>query len=112
MSASAYGFGDPCLPTRGTTAPSGSAWVHEIKHDGYRLMLRRTAQGVRIKTRRGFDWTNRFPLIAEAAERLRASSFVLDGNGVILRRDGVNELRPAALAAPRRRGPASRLRSA
>jgi hypothetical protein len=45
MSVSAYGFGDPCLPTRVATAPSGSAWLHEIKFDGYRLMVRRTAVG-------------------------------------------------------------------
>jgi len=43
------------------TAPSGPMWLQEIKHDGYRLMVRRTQQGVRIKTRRGFDWTDRFP---------------------------------------------------
>jgi len=60
-SASAYGFGDPCLPTRVPVAPSGAAWLHEIKHDGYRLLVRRTSQGVHIKTRHGFDWTDRFP---------------------------------------------------
>jgi ATP-dependent DNA ligase len=89
MSVSAYRFGDQCLPTRAKAAPNGSVWLHEIKHDGYRLMVRRTAQGVRIKTRRGYDWTDRFPLITEAAARLCATSFVLDGEGVILRRDGV-----------------------
>jgi len=36
-----------------TTAPGGTMWLHEIEHDGYRLMVRRTPQGVRIKTRRG-----------------------------------------------------------
>jgi ATP-dependent DNA ligase len=63
--------------------------LYEIKHDGYRLMVRRTTDGVCIKTRRGFDWTDRFPVIVEAAARLRANSFVLDGEGVILRPDGV-----------------------
>ena len=91
MSAYRHGFGDPCLPTRVPVAPSGAAWLHEIKHDGYRLMVRRTPQDVRIKTRRGFDWTDRFPLIIEAASRLRATSFVLDGEGVILREDGVSD---------------------
>jgi ATP-dependent DNA ligase len=66
-------------------------WMHEIKHDGYRLMVRRSASGVRIRTRRGYDWTDRFPLIAAAASRLRATSFVLDGEGVILRPDGVSD---------------------
>jgi ATP-dependent DNA ligase len=64
-------------------------WVHEIKHDGYRLMVRRTDSGVRIRTRRGHDWTERFGWIIEAAAKLRASSFVIDGEGVILRPDGV-----------------------
>jgi ATP-dependent DNA ligase len=66
-------------------------WVHEIKHDGYRLMVRRTASGVRIRTRRSYDWTDRFPLIVDAASRLRATSFVLDGEGVILRPDGASD---------------------
>ena len=66
-------------------------WVHEIKHDGYRLMVRRTSSGVRIRTRRGYNWTDRFPLIVEAAGRLRATSFVLDGEGVILQPDGVSD---------------------
>jgi hypothetical protein len=68
MSAHLYGFGDPCLPTRVATAPAGAQWVHEIKHDGYRLMVRRAPDGIRIKTRRGYDWSDRYPLIV-AAER-------------------------------------------
>ncbi len=91
MSAYAFGFGDPCLPTRVEVAPAGSMWVHEIKHDGYRLMVRRTPQGVRIKTRNGYDWTDRFPVIIEAATKLRATSFVIDGQGVILPDDGVSD---------------------
>ncbi len=86
-----FGIMDPCLPTSVPFAPAGSMWVHEIKHDGYRLMVRRTAAGVRIRTRNGHDWTNRFPLIVEAAEWLRATSFVIDGEGVILRADGVSD---------------------
>jgi bifunctional non-homologous end joining protein LigD len=82
---------EPCLPTRSKVAPSGPAWLHEIKHDGYRLMVQRTPAGVRIRTRNGFDWSDRFPLIAEAARRLRATSFVLDGEGVILQADGMSD---------------------
>jgi bifunctional non-homologous end joining protein LigD len=41
-------------------------WWHEIKHDGYRLMVRRTTSGVRIRTRRGYDWTARYPLIVRS----------------------------------------------
>jgi len=82
---------DPCLPMRVTVAPAGPQLIHEIKHDGYRLMVRRTADGVQIRTRRGYDWTDRYPLIVEAASRLHATSFVIDGEGVILRPDGVSD---------------------
>jgi bifunctional non-homologous end joining protein LigD len=46
---------------------------------------------IRTRTRRGYDWTDRFPLIVEAASRLRATTFLLDGEGVILRSDGVSD---------------------
>jgi ATP-dependent DNA ligase len=72
------GFGDPCLPTHAPVAPSGPMWVHEIKHDGYRLMIRRTPDGVRIRTRRGYDWTDRFPVIVEATSA--AAMRIVDGN--------------------------------
>jgi ATP-dependent DNA ligase len=47
------GFIEPCLPTKASTPPSGGLWVHEIKHDGFRMMVRRDAAGVRLLTRRG-----------------------------------------------------------
>jgi len=59
----------PCLPTASKHAPTGSEWVHEIKHDGYRLIVRRDGDRVRLYTRRGFNWSDRFPLIAEAVRR-------------------------------------------
>ena len=54
-------------------------------------MVRRTPQGIRIKTRNDYDWTERYPQITEAASRLSATSFVIDGEGVILRQDGVSD---------------------
>src|ERR1051325_10085411 len=91
MSVFAFGSGGPCLPSPAKVPPSGPQWVHEIKHDGYRLLVRRTWAGVRIRTRRGYDWTDRFPLIVEAASQLQVTSFVLDGEGVVLRPDGVSD---------------------
>jgi hypothetical protein len=49
--------------------------VHEIKHDGYRLIVRRDGAAVHLFTRRGHDWTDRYPAIASAAAKLRARSF-------------------------------------
>ena len=52
----------PCLPSPADRPPSGSNWIYEIKHDGYRLMARRDSVGVRLITRRGNDWSDRCPL--------------------------------------------------
>jgi bifunctional non-homologous end joining protein LigD len=79
---------EPCIPTPGTKVPAGADWIHEIKHDGYRLVIQREGKRVRLFTRNGNDWSNRFPLITEAALRNRISSFVIDGEAVLLGVDG------------------------
>ena len=63
--------------------------MHEIKHDGYRLQVRRAGDAVRLLTRRGYNWTDRYPAIAQAALRLRAVSFAFDGEAVVCGADGV-----------------------
>ena len=83
------GFIEPCLPTPAARAPTGPDWVHEIKHDGYRLMVRRSGDRVRIYTRRGADWTHRFPRIVEGTRKLRVSSVLLDGEGVVCDDNGL-----------------------
>jgi bifunctional non-homologous end joining protein LigD len=79
---------EPCIPTRGSKVPSGPDWIHEIKHDGYRLIVQRGGKRIRLFTRNGYDWSHRFPLIVEAALRNRQSSFVIDGEAVLLGVDG------------------------
>ena len=69
------GFVEPCLPSKVARPPSGPLWVHEIKHDGYRLMVRRDGSRVRCFTRNGHDWADRFPAIVDAALRIKATSF-------------------------------------
>jgi bifunctional non-homologous end joining protein LigD len=83
------GFIDPCIPTLAAKPPSGPGWVHEIKHDGYRLIARRDGKAVRLFIRGGYDWTDRYPAIASAAAKLRARSFTLDGEAVVCGADGV-----------------------
>jgi ATP-dependent DNA ligase len=73
------GYIPPCIPTRAYKVPTGPDWVHEIKHDGYRLQVRRDGDAVRLFTRRGYDWSGRYPAIAVTAMQLRARSFTLDG---------------------------------
>jgi len=85
------GFLEPCRPSRTTKPPSGPGWVHEIKHDGYRLMVRRDGARVRCFTRNGYDWADRFPGIVAAAIRLKARSFLIDGEVVVLGPDGLSD---------------------
>ena len=85
----APGFIEPCLPTVAPAPPSGELWLHEIKHDGYRLMVKRHGDAIRIYTRRGADWTHRFPAIVATARKLKAFSFHIDGEGVVCRDDGL-----------------------
>jgi ATP-dependent DNA ligase len=56
----------PCLPTQTDKLPSGGLWLHEIKHDGFRIIARKNGAQVRLYSRPGNDFTRRFPLIVEA----------------------------------------------
>jgi bifunctional non-homologous end joining protein LigD len=78
------GFIEPCIPTAARVPPSGPGWVHEIKHDGYRLIGRMDGGRVRLFSRRGYEWSDRFPRISEALASLRARSATIDGEAVVL----------------------------
>jgi bifunctional non-homologous end joining protein LigD len=79
---------EPCLPVHGKAVPDGPDWLHEIKQDGYRLIVQRDGNLVRLFTRNGHDWSKRFPAIVEAALRNRCQRFVIDGEAVLLGVDG------------------------
>jgi bifunctional non-homologous end joining protein LigD len=90
------GFVAPCIPSLAHKPPSGPDWVHEIKHDRYCLIVCRDGPKVRLFTRRGYDWTDRYPAIAGAAAKLRARSFTLDGEAVVCGGDGSRRGSPAS----------------
>jgi bifunctional non-homologous end joining protein LigD len=83
------GFVRPAQPVEATRPPAGADWVHEIKHDGYRLIVRREGAMVRVWTRKAGDFTIRFPAVAAAAADLKANSFTIDGEGVVAGPDGL-----------------------
>ena len=83
------GFVRPCLPTKAPQPPSGDTWLHEIKHDGFRVIARKDGECVRLYSRPGNDLTYRFPLIVEALARLRSRSCILDGEAVCCDEDGM-----------------------
>ncbi len=62
--------------------PSGSQWLHEIKHDGFRIIARKNGSRVKLYSRPGNDFTHRFPLIVEALARLPSRSCIIDGEAV------------------------------
>jgi bifunctional non-homologous end joining protein LigD len=77
-------FVPPQLATLVDAAPVGPEWVFEIKYDGYRLEALVEGGQARLLTRRGNDWTNRFPDVAERLARLPVKSATLDGEVVAL----------------------------
>ena len=78
----------PCLPTRLMKAPTGERWVHEIKHDGFRIIARRVDRNVRLFTKQAADYSRRYPLVVEAINRLRVTSIALDGEAVCVGSEG------------------------
>jgi bifunctional non-homologous end joining protein LigD len=86
----AVGFVWPCLPTSAPSAPSGRDWLHEVKHDGFRVIARKIGNRVKLYSRSGNDLTYRFPLIVEAVAKLGARSCIIDGEAVACDEDGVS----------------------
>ena len=82
------GFIAPCQPSECEAPPSGDNWLHEIKHDGYRLMVWREGGRVRLFTRNGHDWAERFPAIVDAALAIESEHFLIDGEVVVAGADG------------------------
>jgi ATP-dependent DNA ligase len=90
-SRSFSGHVEPCLPRPANKPPAGPGWLHEIKHDGFRIMARRDTGGVRLMTRAGNDFAGRFPCIAMALAALPAQSCIIDGED--LRREPIEAQR-------------------
>jgi ATP-dependent DNA ligase len=78
-----------CLPRPAKEPPAGPDWIHEIKHDGFRILARREVGRVRLFTRHGTDFTARFPKIAAAVASLPARSCVLDGEAIVVNEHGL-----------------------
>ena len=83
------GFIPPCLPMKAPKPPSGALWLHEIKHDGFRVIARKDGTRVRLYSRPGNDLTDRFSLIVEALAGLRSRSCIIDGEAVACDERGI-----------------------
>jgi bifunctional non-homologous end joining protein LigD len=101
------GFVAPSLALRADEAPSGEAWLHEIKFDGYRLEARVENGQVTLLTRNRIDWTARFEAVAEALATLKVETALLDGEIVVEDEDGLSSF--SELVADLKAGRSSRM---
>jgi bifunctional non-homologous end joining protein LigD len=79
--------------------PAGPGWLHEIKHDGFRILARKQGDRIQVWSRRGADLTYRLPAIAEAVRGLNVDRALIDGEAVVLQEDGRSDF--AALMTKR-----------
>jgi bifunctional non-homologous end joining protein LigD len=84
------GFVVPAQPVKAPKPPVGTNWVYEIKHDGYRIIVRRDGPTVRLYSRNAYNWTVRLAAIAAAGELIKAKSLTIDREAVVLGPDGLS----------------------
>jgi bifunctional non-homologous end joining protein LigD len=82
------GFIQPCQPTLVAKPPAGPGWLHEVKHDGFRILARKQGERVQVWSRRGAVFNDRFPRIAEAVGALPVDHALIDGEAVVFLPDG------------------------
>jgi bifunctional non-homologous end joining protein LigD len=99
-------FVEPQLATVIDHPPGGEGWIHELKLDGYRMQLRVEDSEARLRTRKGLDWTEKFPEIAEAAGQ-SLSDGIYDGEVCALEESGATNF--SALQAALSDGKTDRL---
>ncbi len=78
-----------CLPRPAKKPPAGPGWIHEIKHDGFRILAERDARSVTLHTRRGYDFADRFPLATAAVANLPVKSCLIDGEAIVCDANGL-----------------------
>src|SRR5947207_10961885 len=79
------GIIEPCLPSHAKASPSGPGWLHEIKHDGFRILARRDSTGVRLITRAGNEFPHRFLAVG----KLPVRSCLVDGEAIVCDENGL-----------------------
>lgn len=87
------GFIEPLMPTLVDKPPEGDGWLHEVKFVGYRTQFIIDADGVRIYTRRGHDWTAKYSDLAKAARDLDVESAIIDGEVIVTNEAGLSDFR-------------------
>jgi DNA ligase D-like protein (predicted ligase) len=93
----------PQIPVLSAEPPTGDGWIHEIKHDGFRTLVRLAGKDVRAFNCSGLDWSDKYQRVIGACRKLRCRSALIDGEVVVQDEDGVSDF--AALRAAIEREP-------
>ncbi|PBC06439.1 RNA ligase family protein [Mesorhizobium sp. WSM3859] len=92
----------PMEPELVEQPPKGDDWSHEVKFDGYRSQLVKDDEGIRIFTKAGIDWTAKYKPLAEEAASLKAGSFIIEGEMIVLNEKGLSNFDALRSAITRR----------
>ena len=95
-------FIKPMEPGLVDQPPKGDEWAHEVKFDGYRTQVIKDADGVRLFTRNGFDWTAKYRPLADEARSIGAESFIIDGETIVANEAGLSDFHALRSAITRR----------
>ena len=93
-------FIEPQLASSVEKPPEGKHWIHEIKHDGYRSQVVIERGQVRVFSRNGHDWSDRYPSIVRAAINLPCKSAIIDGEAIVQNDNGASDFEALAYAMP------------
>jgi bifunctional non-homologous end joining protein LigD len=83
-------FVRPCLPRHAQEPPAGPGWIHEIKHDGFRILAQKDGDQVKLITRNGYDFADRYCLIVDAIANLPVKSCIIDGEAIVVDQNGTD----------------------
>jgi bifunctional non-homologous end joining protein LigD len=81
---------EACLPRKAKEPPNGPGWIHEIKHDGFRILARKDGNRVKLITRNGYDFADRYPLIVDGIANLPVETCIIDGEAIVVDQNGLS----------------------
>ena len=80
----------PVSPRKTNTPPSGLGWIHEIKHDGFRILAQKDGDQVKLITRNGYDFADCCRLIVDAIANLSVKSCIIDDKAIVVDQNGLS----------------------
>jgi bifunctional non-homologous end joining protein LigD len=81
---------EACLPRQAKEPPNGPGWIHEMKHDGFRILARKDGNRVKLITRNGYDFADRYPLIVDGIVSLPVETCIIEGEAIVVDQNGLS----------------------